>query len=268
MMKLNHIGMVFQKKRVLEDVNFYLENKIYGLLGTNGSGKTTLIRIMTGLLKATKGEVDKDNHFMIGYLPQKFGLFKDLTLQKQMEYFCCLKGIEEKDWFQEIDRVLELVNMKDYDRYKCKSLSGGMVRRIGIAQALLGKPDFIIFDEPTTGLDPEERLRFKSIISSISKKQPILISTHIVEDIDSLCNELLILKESHLYQFHDIMQFIHSANNKVYTKDKIDINQDILIKEFIDHDCVKYRVISKDGINNVEPTLEDAYILFIRSHQK
>lgn len=265
MMELNNINMSFQRKVVLKDIDFVVENKVYGLLGTNGSGKTTLLRIMTGLLKPLQGEVVKDKDFMIGYLPQKFGLFKELTLYKHMEYFCCLKEIPENLWNEDIKRVLKLVHMEEYSHQKCKSLSGGMIRRIGIAQALLGKPDLIIFDEPTTGLDPEERLRFKSIISSISQYQPILISTHIVEDIDSLCNELLILKNHHLYQEKNMNDFINQAKDKIFIKEIFDPKKDILIKEFTEQDQIKYRVISHIGTRKAEPTLEDAYIFFLRS---
>lgn len=267
MMKLENVSMSFQKKEVLRNVELTLENKVYGLLGTNGSGKTTLLRIMTGLLSPKEGQVIKDKDYMIGYLPQKFGLFKELTLQKQMEYFCCLKDIDETQWQNEIDRTLKLVNMEEYRKQKCKSLSGGMVRRVGIAQALLGKPDLIIFDEPTTGLDPEERLRFQSVISML-KNQTIIISTHIVDDIDSLCNQLLVLKEKNLYQFDDIEEFIHSVDGEVFVNDIMDENKDILIKQFTYKGQIYYRFLSQNGKESVEPTLEDAYISFIRSDAK
>lgn len=222
---------------------------------------------MTGLLSPKEGQVIKDKDYMIGYLPQKFGLFKELTLQKQMEYFCCLKDIDETQWQNEIDRTLKLVNMEEYRKQKCKSLSGGMVRRVGIAQALLGKPDLIIFDEPTTGLDPEERLRFQSVISML-KNQTIIISTHIVDDIDSLCNQLLVLKEKNLYQFDDIEEFIHSVDGEVFVSDIMDENKDILIKQFTNKGQIYYRFLSQNGKESVEPTLEDAYISFIRSDAK
>lgn len=146
---------------------------MYGLLGPNGSGKTTLLRMLAGVLQPTAGKIEIDRN-SIGYLPQKFGCFPELTVKEQLEYFACLKKIPKKLHEEEIDRVLDIIHLSDRKKDACRKLSGGMVRRMGIAQALLGNPKILLLDEPTVGLDPEERNHFHSIIYKIKGKMSII----------------------------------------------------------------------------------------------
>lgn len=207
MLQVHEISKKYGHVQALHQISFYLDDENCALLGPNGSGKTTLLRILAGLLEPTSGNFvcssnnqNRENHIdrkklMIGYLPQKFGVFPDLTVEEQLRYFACLKhkkgdGI---DWNKQIRDCLSLVHMEEFSRKKCKSLSGGMVRRLGIAQAILGSPDLILLDEPTVGLDIEERMNLKEIVCKIRGKCPILLSTHIAEDVEDVCSKVMII---------------------------------------------------------------------------
>lgn len=193
MLKIEHVSKNFGKKRVLDDVCLNMEEGCYGLLGPNGAGKTTLIRIILELYPVKKGSIHFEGAGDIGYLPQKFGAFRELTVQDILFYFAALKQIPKAEQGMEIDRVLELVNLSDRKKDRMSSLSGGMQRRVGIAQAVLGDPSVLIFDEPTAGLDPEERTRFKKLIRQIMDEKIVIISTHIVEDVETLCDRVIIM---------------------------------------------------------------------------
>ncbi len=162
-----------------------------------------MFRIMTGLISANSGTVtanEKKQKLQIGYLPQKFGAFRTLTTREQLFYFAKLKQRKNDsiNWTDEVDRALELTHLTDMKNMKCSKLSGGMVRRLGIAQAILGKPDIILLDEPTVGLDIEERIRLKEILGTLRGRQPIVISSHIAEDIESTCQQVLVLQKGHI----------------------------------------------------------------------
>ncbi len=168
----------FKRKTALDEISITFEEGMYGLLGPNGAGKTTLMRSMLGLYRIQQGDILYDGHsikkeddFMqhVGYLPQKFGLFKELTVYEMMEYLATLKKIPKSDQRQQIETCVEQVNLSETINDKVGSLSGGMIRRLGIAQALMGSPKTIIVDEPTAGLDPEERVRFKNLLATIKK---------------------------------------------------------------------------------------------------
>ena len=196
MLDLENVSMYFGKNIALDKINLHLEHGVYGLLGPNGAGKTTLMRCIAGILRSSNGKISGADH--IGYLPQKFGMFKELTVLETMEYFAALKNIPRSQYRICAMECLEQVHLAERAKDKVASLSGGMVRRLGIAQTLLGSPSLILVDEPTAGLDPEERLRFKNLISSIRKDRTILISTHIVEDVESVCDHIIILHKGHI----------------------------------------------------------------------
>mgnify|MGYP002626441191 FL=1 len=209
MIELKNVEKKFGNNVILSDINCSIPTGLYGLLGPNGAGKTTLMRCMTDLYSINKGKIiidGKPNTKVkkngIGYLPQNFGLFKELTVDEIMMYFCNLKGIEKKDRKDQVDRALHIVNMEKNRKKFCGKLSGGMVRRVGIAQALLGHPNLILLDEPTVGLDPEERRRFKDAIIELGKDQDqtILMSTHIVEDVDDTCENVILMKDGKITQ--------------------------------------------------------------------
>lgn len=205
-----HLTQQFSKDTVaLRDVSFTIGQGMFGLLGRNGSGKTTLMRILTTLLEPTMGSVHvlgmESNRLNameikrnIGYLPQEFGFYKEFTVWEIMQYICMLRGITKDRQKRLITEVLEQVNMLTDKKKKYRQLSGGMKRRVGLAQAMLGNPPILIVDEPTAGVDPEERIRIRELLSEYSRNSTILFSTHIIEDIEHTCSKLAILEQGGL----------------------------------------------------------------------
>ena len=266
--------ITLNKKGIIRNFNCKISNHIYGLMGANGSGKTTLIRMILGIYKVTSGSIQylvddeciSDNmKFNIGYLPQSFDAFKDLTLYEQMKYFAILKEIPKQDRNKEIDKVLKLTHLSNDRDKKCKELSGGMIRRLGIAQALMGEPDILVFDEPTAGLDPQERLKFREIINQLDFDIPIIISTHIVDDIYKQCSYILFLKDGKLIYSGLVNDLLQLLDNKVYSchSSNIDNIKEEIYVVFNQNNI--FRIVSKtvlkyDFLTKEEPTLDDAYV--------
>lgn len=198
MIEVKDLRKSYRHKEVLAGVSFSLAPGVTGMLGPNGAGKTTTLRCMLGIVKPSAGAVSFSGEIdglrpRVGYLPQKFGLLKELTVGEALEYFAVLKRIPKAEIRDEIDTSLEEVNLLDTRDHRVGTLSGGMMRRVGIAQALLGSPLVLIFDEPTAGLDPEERARFKRLAANLGRTRAVLISTHIVEDIEAIGSHLIVL---------------------------------------------------------------------------
>lgn len=270
---LKNITKKYKNKEVLSHLNFEFDNKIYAFIGHNGSGKSTLMRIITGLIEPTQGEVifyqnDKIIDYKkvkFGYLSQEFNAFKEFTVYEQLEYFAIMKKINKKVYSNEIKKVLVEVNLWENKDVKCKNLSGGMIRRLGIAQTLLGSPDIIILDEPVVGLDPDERMRFMEIIKSIRLDIPIIFSTHIIDDISSLSPEIIFFKNGQIKFNGSSSQFIDSAKGKIYLCSRENLSK---IKERIASIKISentYRVIASNRLNydflqDITPCMEDAYI--------
>lgn len=270
---LKNITKKYKNKEVLSHLNFEFDNKIYAFIGHNGSGKSTLMRIITKLIEPTQGEVifyqnDKIIDYKkvkFGYLSQEFNAFKEFTVYEQLEYFAIMKKINKKAYSNEIKKVLMEVNLWENKDVKCKNLSGGMIRRLGIAQTLLGSPDVIILDEPVVGLDPDERMRFMEIIKSIQLDIPIIFSTHIIDDISSLSPEIIFFKNGQIKFNGSSSQFIDSAKGKVYLCPREDLGK---VKERITSIKISentYRVIASNTLNydflqDITPCMEDAYI--------
>lgn len=268
MVTINNLTKKFGRMTALNEISFNFENKVYGLLGPNGAGKTTLMRCLTSIYKTRKGTINFNNaNENIGYLPQKFGMFKDLTVKEMMEYFANLKKLDAKE---EIQKVVEIVNLSDRINDKIGQLSGGMIRRLGIAQAILGNPSIVIFDEPTAGLDPEERLRFKNILMEIRKEMTIILSTHIVEDVESVCDEIVIIDSGLIKQSGNRQNIANLAQGKVYevSQQQLDgINVPYFIEKQYEREGINtYRVITKHQLDYcpVNPTVEDGYIYTIK----
>ena len=270
---LKNITKKYKNKEVLSHLNFEFDNKIYAFIGHNGSGKSTLMRIITGLIEPTQGEVlfyqnDKIIDYKkvkFGYLSQEFNAFKEFTVYEQLEYFAIMKKINKKVYTNEIKKVLMEVNLWENKDVKCKNLSGGMIRRLGIAQTLLGSPDIIILDEPVVGLDPDERMRFMEIIKSIQLDIPIIFSTHIIDDISSLSPEIIFFKNGQIKFNGSSSQFIDIAKGKIYLCSRENLSK---IKERIASIKISentYRVIASNRLNydflqDITPCMEDAYI--------
>lgn len=270
---LKNITKKYKNKEVLSHLNFEFDNKIYAFIGHNGSGKSTLMRIITGLIEPTQGEVifyqnDKIIDYKkvkFGYLSQEFNAFKEFTAYEQLEYFAIMKKINRKVYSNEIKKVLMEVNLWENKDVKCKNLSGGMIRRLGIAQTLLGSPDVIILDEPVVGLDPDERMRFMEIIKSIQLDIPIIFSTHIIDDISSLSPEIILFKNGQIKFNGSSSQFIDIAKGKIYLCSRENLSK---VKERISSIKISentYRVIASNRLNydflqDITPCMEDAYI--------
>ncbi len=202
-LKLMGLTKEFKDVTAVEDVSCRLTAGVYGLLGVNGAGKTTLMRMLCTLLKPTRGritwngkdilEMDRAYRKLLGYLPQDFGYYPDFSVYDYLMYIASIKGLRPAAAKQRAELLLNQVGMEKAKRKKMKALSGGMKRRVGIAQAMLGDPKILILDEPTARLDPNERIRFRNLISELSEKRLVLLSTHIVSDIEYIANEILLM---------------------------------------------------------------------------
>lgn len=205
--QISKLNQFYGKKQVLFDVTLNIEQGMTGLLGRNGAGKTTLMKTMVTLLTPKSGKISicgtpiektKDIRQIIGYLPQEFSLYPTMKVWEVLDYLGVLSDLSKKQRIDKIDELLQSVNLQDERNKKVKALSGGMKRRLGVAQALLHDPKVLIADEPTVGLDPEERVRLRNLLTNIAKDKIVILSTHIVEDIEASCKKVAIMDEGHL----------------------------------------------------------------------
>jgi len=253
---------------------------MFGLVGPNGAGKTTLMRILAGLLRPTSGKVTVLGNdvttsrgklaikSVLGYLPQELGLYPDLTALEFLEYVAVLKGVSDKAERQkQLAETLELVGLTGDARRKMRTFSGGMKRRVGIAQALLGSPQLLIVDEPTSGLDPEERVRLRNLLAEMSARCTVILSTHIVEDVSQSCNDLAVINLGQVLFRGSPGDLIAQARGRVWnlisSGERPDSDLTVVSTMQINNG-VQYRVIGtpSEAYNavSVEPTLEDSYI--------
>lgn len=268
----------FGKHKALENLSVRFEKGIYGILAPNGAGKTTLLRCITGIYEPengaigfvdAQGELCSPKANTIGYLPQKFGIFKNMSVRDFMLYFAQMKGIEKSRQEMEMEKCLQLVNLEDCIKKKVKKLSGGMVRRLGIAQALLGNPEILIFDEPTTGLDPEERMRFKRILAQLGKETIIIISTHIVEDIEAVCDKVIIMKHGKKVLEESTKKITNHMKSYIYELNEADLNNvksDYrILKIYNKNNLLTNRIMSREKLQyeEVEAVLEDVYYEYV-----
>ena len=205
-LSVDRLSKQYKNKIAVDRVSFSLTEGVTGLLGANGAGKTTLMRMMTGILAPTSGEITADGiavqteeyRSLLGYLPQDFGNYPEFTAKEFVRYIAALKGIDKNTAKRKTDELLELVGLSDVANKKIKTFSGGMKQRVGIAQAIVNDPKILILDEPTAGLDPKERVRFRNMIAEIGKNTIVLFSTHIVSDIDSIASNLLMMRDGQI----------------------------------------------------------------------
>jgi ABC-2 type transport system ATP-binding protein len=279
---IENITKTFGDKSALNDINLELTTGIYGILGANGSGKTTLMRILASVMKPSSGRVflngqdivDMNEKYreQIGYLPQHVGYYKNFTAEKFLKYIAALKGLPTEETNGKVEEVLDLVGLTENRRKKIGGFSGGMKRRIGIAQALLNDPKILIVDEPTAGLDPKERIRFRNLLSKISTNRIVLLSTHIVSDIEFIAKEVLILKEGQLVKKETPQTLLKGIEDKVWT---LVINESEIPRFQAEYkvgniaridDKFQLRILSDDqpqqNAQQDVPNLEDLYLYY------
>ncbi len=279
---IDNLSKRYGKKEAIKNLSLKIPSGMYGLLGRNGAGKTSLTQILAALSVPTNGDIWLNGvsiketakiREMVGYLPQDFSMYRSMTVFGAMDYLGLLSDIPKEIRKERIDELLEKVNLKDNAKTKIKALSGGMKRRLGIAQALLHNPQILIVDEPTAGLDPEERIRFRNLLSDFADDRIVLLSTHIASDIESICDGVAVLNDGKLIFHGSTEELIRQADGKVYliTASK---ELDRHIKE--KYVClnmsntrtgIQYRILSdtppKEKGKIQSPTLEDGYMYLL-----
>ncbi len=281
---INDITMIYPSgKKALQDITVSLESPGFvGILGPNGAGKSTLMKLLIAGLIPTKGEIlldgkpllsrEKQLKAQLGYLPQSFGLYDELTVWQFLDYMAALKGVKDK---KAVGEVLELTSLTDKKKARIHNLSGGQRQRVGIAQALLGDPQLIILDEPTVGLDPEERVKFRNIFSEMAQNKIVLLSTHIVDDVQAVCSRVLVIYSGLVLYDGAPSALISEASGHVgiyisqagdtvpegcHTVSKVNVS-----------DGIRCRVVAEtlpEFAEQVEPTLEDAYLYCIHKGER
>lgn len=225
---MEHVNKFYGKKQALKDINLTIEQGMFGLLGRNGAGKTTLMKILATLHGKQSGSVTvcgipiesaKEVREIIGYLPQDFSMYPAMTVWEALDYLGALSEIPKRERRDRIDRLLKKVNLSDERHKKVRSLSGGMKRRLGIAQALVHEPRVLIVDEPTAGLDPEERIRFRNLLCEVAQERIVILSTHIVGDIEATCENLAVLNEGEILWKGTLEEILANVEGRVWRAD-------------------------------------------------
>lgn len=280
MLSIKNITKNYGEYCVLKDINIEFENGVYGILAPNGAGKTTLIKMISTLIFPSSGEIffngeniidlGEDYRNLIGYLPQHFGYYRNYSPTKFLMYIAALKGINRHESKEKIKNLLKVVSLSDVADKKMKKFSGGMIQRVGIAQALLNNPKVLILDEPTAGLDPKERARFRNLLSDLSRDRIIIISTHIVSDIEFIAKEIVMIKDTMIIHKDSIDRICKIIDGKVF---EVDVeNSDILEfrkkyltlgeKQEQNKVCIRFIANKKEceKWKEVYPNLEDVFL--------
>lgn len=283
-LKLDQLTKKFSSKAAVEDVSAKLTSGVYGLLGANGAGKTTMMRMICGVLTPTSGAITLDGRDVVGmgeeyrdllgYLPQNFGYYPDFSAEEFLWYVAALKGLPLRSAKLKSREMLELVALSEVSRKKIRTFSGGMRQRLGIAQALLNDPRIVVLDEPTAGLDPKERVRFRNLIADLAKNKIVILSTHIVSDVEYIADQILVMKKSRLLMSGTVEQLTESMNNYVWScrvsaREAEEWNARYCISN-LKHEGnqMELRIVSKErpvpDAVSVAPTLEDLYLYYFQ----
>ena len=279
-LRFEHLSKKYKGKYALQDFSATLENGVYGLLGTNGAGKTTLINLFMGIIKRDGGEIFIDSRNIremgadflsyIGYLPQYPQFYRDFTVLEFMRYMCVLKDIPKEQAEARIQELLKTVNLTEAASKKVGALSGGMRQRLGIAQAMLNNPGILILDEPTAGLDPRERIRFRNLISKFSEDRIIILATHIVPDIEFIANKIILLYEGNLLKYDTPAALCGELDGKVWA---LELDEADVPTELVHHtisnmaregDGIRLRIIAENQPHplavSVPANLEEVFL--------
>ena len=281
-LRISNLTKDFDGFKAVNNFSYQMDCGVYGLLGVNGAGKTTLMRMLTTLMKPTSGQITWDGEDIIemdgkyrtllGYLPQDFGYYPDFSVYDYLMYIAALKGIRPAVARQRVKELLKQVGLVKARNKKMKTLSGGMKRRAGIAQAMLNDPKILILDEPTAGLDPSERIRFRNLISELSEDRIVLLSTHIVSDIEYIANEILLMKDGQLVISGTLEDIIDSMPGSVWISRVAKRSIDVCLKRFKVSNVktvpggAELRIISRnqptENAVQVDATLEDVFLYY------
>lgn len=283
---IQNLNKTYGKKQALKNVNLTIESGMFGLLGPNGAGKTTLMKILSTLLPKTEGTIticgtdignSKEIRKMTGYLPQDFSMYGSMSAYEAMDYLGVLSGLPKSVRKERIPDLLEKVNLQNNKRTRVKAMSGGMRRRLGIAQAILHDPKVLIVDEPTAGLDPEERVRFRNLLCEIAEKRIVILSTHIVGDIEATCENIGILNEGRLIYRGTVEGLLGEAYGKIYTarvskKELPRIKEDYIVTGMmVSAAHADVRLVSEEppfqGAALCEANVEDAYMYLMQKER-
>lgn len=279
-LKISRVTKQFLEKIAVDRVSLSMKPGVYGLLGANGAGKTTLLRMICGVLTQDSGEISLDRFSVkeeeyrncLGYLPQKFGYYPNFTAWDFLMYMAALKGIPRNRAKVRIEELLEAVNLKGSEKKKITAFSGGMKQRLGIAQALLNNPKLLVLDEPTAGLDPKERVKFRNMISRLGKERIVILSTHIVSDVEYIADEILLMKEGSILHKGSLPEILKPIEGKVWecrvnpSEEAQILEQYTVVNMREDVQGTFLRVVgeespSEDAVS-VEAALEDLYLYY------
>lgn len=280
-LKIEHLSKQFKDKNAVNDVSLTLTSGVWGLLGANGAGKTTLMRMIANIMTPTSGKIYYDGEDiskmgetyrkLFGFLPQDFGYSRDFTVKDYLEYMAALKDVPARETARKINHLLEILTLSDVKGKKIAKLSGGMKRRVGIAQAMLNDPKILVMDEPTAGLDPGERVRFRNFISEFSHDRMVLISTHIVSDIEYISTRNVIMKDGKIVNVGTTSELVKEIEGKVWQGlipasklPEYEMRLRIINQRSEDNDKISVRYLAEqsgiEGSVTVSPRLEDLYL--------
>lgn len=284
--EIRNVDKFYGRKQALKNVNLTIEQGMFGLLGRNGAGKTTLMKTLATLHCKKSGEITvcgipienaKAIRNITGYLPQDFSMYPSMTVLESLDYLGVLSGMNKPLREKRIAMLLKRVNLTEHKHKKVKALSGGMKRRLGIAQALLHDPKVLIVDEPTAGLDPEERIRFRNLLCEVAEERIVILSTHIVGDIEATCEDIAIMNSGEILWQGTVSELLRNAEGKVYTinahkKYLPQIKQQYIVTGMlVQSEYTTVRIISENiptlqSAVPTEPNLEDAYMYCLLNH--